>query len=63
MHTIRSPFLKVGDHEYTLSHPAKHSRKDLLINPIGPFHTYRKGKVETANPRMELKPEMYATPL
>ncbi len=58
------PFLKVGDPiEYTLqSLPGKtFSGKISFINPIlDPATRTAKVRVETANPRMELKPEMYA---
>lgn len=58
------PFLKVGDRlEYTLqSLPGKtFSGKISFINPIlDPSTRTAKVRVETANPRMELKPEMYA---
>lgn len=58
------PFLKVGDPiEYTLqSLPGKtFSGKISFINPIlDPATRTAKVRVETANPSMELKPEMYA---
>jgi Cu(I)/Ag(I) efflux system membrane fusion protein len=59
------PFLKLGDRlEYTLqSLPGKtFSGRISFINPIlDPSTRTAKVRVETANPRMELKPEMYAT--
>ncbi len=58
------PFLKVGDRvAYTLeSLPGKtFSGRISFINPIlDPATRTAKVRVETANPRMELKPEMYA---
>lgn len=61
------PFLKVGDRlEYTLqSLPGKiFSGRISFINPIlDPSTRTAKVRVETANPRMELKPEMYANAL
>ncbi|MFA6912582.1 MAG: efflux RND transporter periplasmic adaptor subunit, partial [Proteiniphilum sp.] len=61
------PFLKVGDRlEYTLqSLPGKtFSGKISFINPIlDPATRTAKVRVETANPGMELKPEMYANAL
>jgi len=61
------PFLKVGDRlEYTLqSLPGKtFSGRISFINPIlDPATRTAKVRVETANPRMELKPEMYANAL
>jgi len=58
------PFLKVGDRlEYTLqSLPGKtFSGKISFINPIlDPSTRTAKVRVETANPNMDLKPEMYA---
>ncbi|MPM57516.1 Multidrug resistance protein MdtA [bioreactor metagenome] len=61
------PFLKVGDRlEYTLqSLPGKtFSGRISFINPIlDPATRTAKVRVETANPGMELKPEMYANAL
>ena len=61
------PFLKVGDQlEYTLqSLPGKtFSGRISFINPIlDPATRTAKVRVETANPGMELKPEMYANAL
>jgi len=61
------PFLKVGDRlEYTLqSLPGKtFSGTISFINPIlDPSTRTAKVRVETANPGMELKPEMYANAL
>lgn len=61
------PFLKVGDRlEYTLqSLPGKSfSGRISFINPIlDPSTRTAKVRVETVNPRMELKPEMYANAL
>ncbi len=61
------PFLKVGDRlEYTLqSLPGKtFSGRISFINPIlDPSTRTAKVRVETTNPRMELKPEMYANAL
>ena len=61
------PFLKVSDRlEYTLqSLPGKiFSGRISFINPIlDPSTRTAKVRVETANPRMELKPEMYANAL
>ena len=61
------PFLKVGDRlSYTLqSLPSKtFSGRISFINPIlDPSSRTAKVRVETANPRMELKPEMYANAL
>ena len=61
------PFLKVGDRlSYTLqSLPGKtFSGRISFINPIlDPSSRTAKVRVETANPRMELKPEMYANAL
>ncbi|WP_129593689.1 efflux RND transporter periplasmic adaptor subunit [Seramator thermalis] len=61
------PFLKVGDWlAYTLqSLPGKtFSGRISFINPIlDPSTRTAKVRVETANPRMELKPEMYANAL
>lgn len=61
------PFLKVGDRlEYTLqSLPGKiFSGRISFINPIlDPSTRTAKVRMETANPRMELKPEMYANAL
>ncbi|MCE5205039.1 MAG: efflux RND transporter periplasmic adaptor subunit [Porphyromonadaceae bacterium] len=61
------PFLKVGDRlEYTLqSLPGKtFSGRISFINPILDSSTRTaKVRVETANPGMELKPEMYANAL
>lgn len=61
------PFLKVGDRlEYTLqSLPGKtFSGMISFINPIlDPSTRTAKVRVETTNPRMELKPEMYANAL
>lgn len=61
------PFLKVGDRlEYTLqSLPGKtFSGKISFINPIlDPSTRTAKVRVETTNPGMELKPEMYANAL
>ena len=58
------PFLKIGDKvEYTLQAlPGKtFSGRISFINPIlDPATRTAKIRVETANPRMELKPEMYA---
>jgi Cu(I)/Ag(I) efflux system membrane fusion protein len=58
------PFLKVGDRlEYTLqSIPGKtFSGKISFINPIlDPSTRTAKVRVETANPNLGLKPEMYA---
>jgi|AGTN01.3.fsa_nt_gi RND family efflux transporter, MFP subunit len=58
------PFLKVGDRlEYTLQAlPGKtFSGRISFINPmLDPTTRTAKIRVETANPRMELKPEMYA---
>ena len=61
------PFLKVGDRlEYTLqSLPGKtFTGRISFINPIlDPATRTAKVRVETANPGMELKPEMYANAL
>ncbi len=61
------PFLKVGDRvEYTLqSLPGKtFSGRISFINPIlDPSTRTAKVRVETSNPGMELKPEMYANAL
>jgi Cu(I)/Ag(I) efflux system membrane fusion protein len=61
------PFLKLGDRlEYTLqSLPGKtFSGRISFINPIlDPATRTAKVRVETANPGMELKPEMYANAL
>lgn len=61
------PFLKVGDRlKYTLqSLPGKtFSGKISFINPIlDPSTRTAKVRVETTNPDMELKPEMYANAL
>jgi Cu(I)/Ag(I) efflux system membrane fusion protein len=61
------PFLKVGDRlEYTLqSQPGKtFTGRISFINPIlDPVTRTAKVRVETANPGMALKPEMYANAL
>jgi len=61
------PFLKIGDRvEYTLqSLPGKtFSGRISFINPIlDPSTRTAKVRVETSNPGMELKPEMYANAL